>query len=558
LNPENHDHVQETSEKPNRERANQAAIIFDFEKEKGLMSQRQFAEETGMSQSTLQHWIARKNSIDASPVFIEFFESPEGQAFLHRLTTSAHLEFTKNGTASIHNVSRFLHLSGLSPFIASSYPTQRRVSKQMDEKIVLFGNSENRRLGKEMTFKIISLCEDETFHPKICLVAMDPQSNFIILEKYAENRESETWNEAVKNALKHFSVKILQVAGDEGRSLVCHARKGLKVHHSSDCFHVIYEVGRGTSGALAAKIRKLEKEHEMAAKQTAKASELKEKYDNAAKRPRGRRPDFEKRIQEAEKKEEQAEESLKKARENQETVRNAKAEIGQVYHPYNLDTGQMQDDRKVSELLEKCFDEIKAGARELSDRCKARVEKAHRVVKNMVATVAFFFQTIDLYMENMGLSARDKELMHNYLIPAYYLMQAANKERNPDRKSEILKKAEEILAIVDSDGDCVRLTDMEISRLKQAAEECAQYFQRSSSCVEGRNAQLALRHRGIHRLSDLHLNALTVVHNYYIRRRDGTTAAERFFQAKHRDLFEFLLENMDYPSRPRKHARMAA
>ena len=65
-------------------------------------------------------------------------------------------------------------------------------------------------------------------------------------------------------------------------------------------------------------------------------------------------------------------------------------------------------------------------------------------------------------------------------------------------------------------------------------------------------------HHGIHRLSDRHLKALTIVHNFYIRNRDGTTLAERFFETKHNDLFEWLLDNLEYPVRPRKRLAKAA
>ena len=54
--------------------------------------------------------------MDANPVLIEFFESPVGTAFLHRLVTSAHVSFTKAGSASIHNVSDFLERAGLDQF----------------------------------------------------------------------------------------------------------------------------------------------------------------------------------------------------------------------------------------------------------------------------------------------------------------------------------------------------------------------------------------------------------------------------------------------------------
>ena len=166
---------------------------------------------------------------------------------------------------------------------------------------------------------------------------------------------------------------------------------------------------------------------------------------------------------------------------------------------------------------------------------------------------------IDIYFDNMNLSDRDRHLMHHYLIPGYYLKIAAEKERDIDQKALIREKAQELLSIVEGlDGLHGQGTDCKIEELEKAARNCAEIFQRSSSCVEGRNAQLALRHQGIHRLGEKQLKALTVVHNYYIKRRDGTTAAERFFEAKPDDLFDFLLDHMDYPVRPRNRKKIAA
>ncbi len=541
------------------ERADAAKLVCDFEARNATISQREFAEMADVPRSTLRYWLSRKNSIDADPVLIEFFENPVGIAFLHRLVTAAHVSFTKDGTASIHNVVDFLEKSGLSAFVGSSYSSQRRVSKELDDKIIQFGEIEDKRLGQQMPTKTITLCEDETFHPEICLVAIEPMSNFILVERYAVDRKTKTWDEAVCNALKNLPVEVIQVASDEGRSLISHALKGLKVHHSPDCFHVIYEIGRGTCGALMSKIRKAEKELENRIEQTLKIERQKEEFDGAEKRPRGRRPHFEERIEQAKQKEQQAKEDLEQARLNHETVRNAKAEIGRVYHPYDLKTGQKQDTATVSELLSGCFDKIHKATIDLSDRCKDRVNKAQRVVGAMEATIAFFFQMIDIYLDNMQLSDRDKYLMHNYLIPGHYLKLAAMKERDVDRKADLFEKAQGLLSIVDDLKAFAKASsDRKMEKLEKAARDCAQIFQRSSSCVEGRNAQLALRHQGIHRLSNTHLHALTVMHNYYDRRRDGTTAAERLFEAKPNDLFEFLLNRMDYPARPRNLMKLAA
>ena len=100
------------------------------------------------------------------------------------------------------------------------------------------------------------------------------------------------------------------------------------------------------------------------------------------------------------------------------------------------------------------------------------------------------------------------------------------------------------------------ITQEKLTVIQTVAKECASLFQRSSSCVEGRNGQLSLRHHSFHRLSDRKLSALTSVHNFFIKRKDGTTAAERFFDTKPRAMFEFLLEKIDLPGRPAQRRRV--
>jgi Family of unknown function (DUF6399) len=67
-----------------------------------------------------------------------------------------------------------------------------------------------------------------------------------------------------------------------------------------------------------------------------------------------------------------------------------------------------------------------------------------------------------------------------------------------------------------------------------------------------------LRHHSLHRLGKRKLAALTVLHNYWLKRADGTTAAERFFGSKPADLFEWLLERMELPARPARRRNKAA
>jgi hypothetical protein len=54
----------------------------------------------------------------------------------------------------------------------------------------------------------------------------------------------------------------------------------------------------------------------------------------------------------------------------------------------------------------------------------------------------------------------------------------------------------------------------------------------------------------LHRIGNRQLSALTAVHNFAVKRSDGTTAAERFFGAKPKDIFEYLLDKVELPGRP--------
>ena len=144
-----------------------------------------------------------------------------------------------------------------------------------------------------------------------------------------------------------------------------------------------------------------------------------------------------------------------------------------------------------------------------------------------------------------------EQAVYDNLIPAIYLHLVSERTEDTEQRQKLQTKAEQLLIPLSArDGPFAHLQEEEKSVIETVAKECAGLFQRSSSCVEGRNGQLALRHHSFHRLSNQKLKALTTVHNYFVKRADGTTAAERFFDAKPSNLFEWLLDRVDLPGRP--------
>ncbi len=132
-----------------------------------------------------------------------------------------------------------------------------------------------------------------------------------------------------------------------------------------------------------------------------------------------------------------------------------------------------------------------------------------------------------------------------------YLEQVLRKAPTAEARSALRSTIASLRARLDGpDSPFVGLAAHDRELIHEVALWCAQLFQRSSSNVEGRNGVLALLHHSLHHLSLRKLRALTVVHNFSIKRQDDTTAAQRFFGQEHRDLFEHLLTVLPPPKRP--------
>jgi hypothetical protein len=163
-------------------------------------------------------------------------------------------------------------------------------------------------------------------------------------------------------------------------------------------------------------------------------------------------------------------------------------------------------------------------------------------------------------VEELDLSDEQEHAVYESLLPGLYWEGVAHRARDGEERVRLRELAEELQKQAWQEGGALAsLSEEEKRQVQRVTRECAGLFSRSSSCVEGRNGKLSLHHHGQGRLSARKLKALTVVHNYAVKRPDGTTAAERFFGGKHRDLFSWLLERMpDLPRPAEKRPKKAA
>jgi hypothetical protein len=424
----------------------------------------------------------------------------------------------------------------------------------MEERIRGYAVNQREALGARMAPKRITVCQDETFHPDICLVAVEPVSDFILLERYSEKRDGASWDSAMEGALKGLAVTVVQATSDEGKGLLAHAKSGLGgAHHSPDIFHVQHELSKATAVGLARQARQTEAEVVEATVALAQEKEAQETWTQAAHGP-GRPPDFDGRIAAAEVALKEAVHERDQALARQEKAREAVRGIGADYHLVDLDTGVLKTTTQLHRELSRRFAHVENAATEaqLPERCHEGIAKARRVLPALLWTLAFCLREITRNLDEAPLTPEVRQVVYEKLLPAAYLQRAAAKANASDVRRTLREKSD-VLAREGNESPHVRaLSTEQRAQLENFSRDCADIFQRSSSCVEGRNGHLALRHHSLHRLSKDRLQALTTVHNYFLTRRDGTTAAERFFGQKPVDLFSHLLDHLDLPSRPAK------
>jgi hypothetical protein len=234
--------------------------------------------------------------------------------------------------------------------------------------------------------------------------------------------------------------------------------------------------------------------------------------------------------------------------------------IAQAYHFVDLERGVRRNGRLIAADIRQQMDTLRDVAQHegLSQACLERIEKAERVVPKMQATIEFVSGYVHKQVRQLDLSPPVSYALHAHLIPSFYLERVA--QTRTVQAGEPLRELAERLRtpLCEPGGALAELSEVEQSSLQQQAKELAEVFQRSSSNVEGRNGYLSLRNHQLRGLDRPRKRAcLTAIHNFFLTRSDGTTAAERFFGQKPRSLFAAILDSVAIPPAPLSPPRRA-
>src|SRR5712691_3996271 len=229
----------------------------------------------------------------------------------------------------------------------------------------------------------ITVAQDATCTGGLCLVAMDPESNDILLEQAAQGRDQDTWQALMEQALSGLNCRVIQSTSDEAPGLLAYVEHSLGAHHSPDLFHGQHELVKAVSGPMATKQR-------AAGKAATEAQETLEQVQRQRQgaggepenRGPGRPPKAPASLEQAEQRAQTASLEHQRMSAQREQVAQSIRAIGQAYHFVDLERGVRRNGQLIAADLQAQIARVRTVAQHegLSQTCLDRIEKAARVV----------------------------------------------------------------------------------------------------------------------------------------------------------------------------------
>lgn len=458
------------------------------------------------------------------------WETEAGEAWLNILVVAALYTFGLECHVGADKLSRFFKLLRLDSHIGVSPSALRKQLSRMESLLPRFQQQCESTVSGASRPAVVAM--DETFFGDfLILVLMDLSSGYTILEQVADDRCFETWHQQAMPRLQALGINVKHAISDRAKALIKLAISGFACAAGADLFHAQQDISRWLGGTLGrrhaqAKTQMDATEAVLAQKEEPTVAEIVAAVD--------------------------AERAYRQLDDARQAYYENLAGVAEDVHPFAYATSQPQRAEQVASALvnrAEAFAAI-ASTQALADP-QQRLAKFSRQVDDLAAHVEFWWQWVMEMLAEFGVDAVTRQWLTGVLLPTVY-WHRQQQTQNPKQRQAYRKTWHEALQRLQADAFTATLPEQEMQRWLQWAEWMVRHFHRSSSAVEGRNGYLSqMAHNG-RGLTETRLRALTVIHNYGLKREDGTTAAMRLFGQAFPDLFSWLVAEMGVLPLPRK------
>lgn len=484
---------------------------------------RKISKLTGISKSGVQRQV---KGINKRNRYTEsyFWETQEGYQWLRILVFSVIFLFGIKGGIGAETISMFFGLLRLDTHIGVSATTIKKLRHNMMDFLIEYGKEQeiNHLCEKSLN---IAAGFDETFFKKMILIFMDLPSGYIFLEEESQDRTYDTWKEMIQHIAEKFSINFKYTVSDRAPALIKLAVKGLECLSIPDLFHAINEIVNLFGLRLNRKKADLKNKLTIAIAELALLKELSKDI-----RPK------ENIICQLENEYSLTESGIS-------TYQRILRELSKIVHPFDINSSDKQTSATTLNLLINIVEQIKVLQKELNiNDDKKRISKFNNQIKGIASLIDAWWLWCEESLNNDKIDNELKNWLLMYLLPSVYWQNQVKRTKNSDLKESYRKAFKDAQLKLEQHP----LTPLFITQKEWLswARWMASNFQRTTSAVEGRNGCLSQMHHNGRGISVKRLKTLTIIHNYYLKRLDGTTAAERLFKRKFVDPFDWIINKM--------------
>ena len=515
-----------------RERGQKVAACVEAKVRQTL---RKIAVTTGISKSSVHRHrkaIERRNQYPES----SFWETAAGSEWLSRLVFGLVYHFGIKQGVGAESLSEFICAVHLDTHVASSASALRQLKQRVNQTVIDYEGAQSEHCIPSEG-QGICVGADETFFGLPVLVLLELSSGYIFVETECENRTYATWIEQVNQWWQGSAWQCHYLVSDGARALVKLAVSGLGCLSVADLFHALRALGKPMGRSLGQQAATLKKQQDKLQQQLNKRREVEDK------------PALQSLVK-------TNEAALQQVQQDEQTYHEALEQITQTIHPFTLDSLQWQTHRALLTHLAAPLQRLwelapvygEQQAQQAIDTFEAQITSFTQAIEawQQWVTVALNAQTQDVAIRNWVLSS---------LLPWLYWTQQADKTRQPALKRRYQDAASDAFDRLFEQDITLQLTDYERERWVLWGREFCTKYQRTSSAVEGRNGYLTKLHHARRGFSEQSLNVLTIIHNFDLKRHDGTTAAQRLFGHGFPDLFEWTLDHIGELPMPRRSSK---
>lgn len=460
------------------------------------------------------------------------WENEAGQAWLKLLYFAVLYTFGMECHVGADKLAKFFTLIRINTHVGTSASATRNQMNNIENILPLFQQLCESKASNQLRKAVVA--GDETFFGELLiLVLMDLSSGYLILEEISHDRSFDTWLAKAKPRLQALGIDVNHAISDRAKALIKLAVTGFDCQSGADTFHAQYDVSKWLGAKLGRRKVQAEKQHEVTLQALAKNPAT----DDTA--------------------------LLEQAIQNEKVCAETKVALAAYHenlpgiadeiHPFSILDNTHNDSESVISGLEQraqAFEKI-AQAQAIDDQ-KQIMRKFRNQFKSLAINVEFWWLWVEEILTDLAVDDVTQHWLTHTLLPIVYWHQQLHKTKNPKQREKCKQAWQRAVHTWQADAFSATLPESELERWLAWAEWMVRKFHRSSSAVEGRNGFLSQMYHNGRGLTAKRLRALTVIHNYGIKRLDGTTAAMRLFDREFPDLFSWLVKEMGELPLPRK------